>query len=103
MFTCICLLNLIKSLYLIKALSLFSVGKLAISSDETKDFLTLQMLGMVLHNLSCEYPGPVRSRRPFYDKVLKVGEPNLLVTPTSEQQNYSHLQHCNTHSHQWRI
>ena len=50
-------------------------------------FLTLEMLGMVLHNMSCKYPGPVQSRRPFPDSVLTVGELNLLVTPTGEQHN----------------
>ena len=67
------------------------MGDLAISSDKTNMLLTLQMLGMVLHYMSCKYSGPVQSRRPFPDKLLKVGEPNLLVTPTSEQQNYSFI------------
>ena len=76
------------------SLSLFRVKDLAISSDETKVFLTLQMLGTVLHKMSCEYSGPVQSRRPFSDKLLKVGEPNLLVTPNSEQHHLHY--HNNT-------
>ena len=30
------------------------------------------------------YTGPVQSRRPFSDKVFKIGEPNLLVIPPGE-------------------
>ena len=51
------------------------------------------MLGSVLHNMSCEYTGPVQCKRtlPPTFSMLKVGEPNLLVTPTSKQQDCNHL------------
>ena len=38
--------------------------------------------------------GPVLSKRPFSDKVLKIGEPNLVVTPPGE--HYSTCTHLNT-------
>ena len=44
-----------------------------------------------IFNVCMSYTGPVQSRRPFSDQVLKIGEPNLLVIPPGEQ-NSSPLQ-----------
>ena len=92
--------------------SLFSstVTNLEIVKCQTKAYLTLLELGMVLDVVRDDYPseykyihvytsalvytlcvsvGPVLNKRPFSDKVLKIGEPNLVVTPAGEHLNNS--------------
>ena len=88
--------------------------KLKIFRSQTKEYLTLLELGTVLNNMSNDFPGkyipcsishycvvcvctktvnvacalcnvgPVQSKRQFPEKVLKLGEPNLLVTPAGK-------------------
>ena len=84
-----------------------TITNLVIVKCQTKAYLTLLELGMVLGVVRDDYPseykytffywftlcflGPVLSKRPFSDKVLKIGEPNLVVTPPGE--HYSTCTH----------
>ena len=92
-----------------------TVINLEIVKYQTKAYLTLLELGMVLGVVRDDYPseykyiffywftlcflGPVLGKRPFSDKVLKIGEPNLVVTPPGEHYSTcTHLTILTVHS-----